>query len=219
MLDLFREIFQTLRCNRMRTALTGLAVAWGIFMLIALVGMTKGVINVFEHNVAGQGTNTLNVWPGFTSEPWHGYRQGRRVEFRTTDMDAVAKANPGQVSGVTSSIYGGGIVSTASDYLSSGYTGAYPAEQRRHDLKISAGRFINDRDLAERRKVMVISSQVCDMLFPKLSHEEIIGRTVDCQSLAWTIVGIYESRWDRTLYIPFTTAALLAGNTDRIDNM
>ncbi|MDE5901284.1 MAG: ABC transporter permease, partial [Muribaculaceae bacterium] len=68
MTDLIREIFQTLKCNKLRTSLTGLAVAWGIFMLITLVGMTKGVINSFEKQTASQGSNTINVWPGVTSE-------------------------------------------------------------------------------------------------------------------------------------------------------
>ncbi len=219
MFDLIREISQTLRCNKLRTSLTGVSVAWGIFMLIVLVGMTKGVINAFEYQVAGQGSNTLRVWQGLTSEPWHGYKEGRFIDLRVGDLKKVANANPNHIEDVSSSIYGGGTISTSTDYTTGGYSGVYPSELGQRGFKIAAGRFINDRDLKEKRKVMVLSTRMTEVLFPDLTPEEIIGRRVDCQGLGWTVVGVYDTRWDRTIYIPFTTAMMLNGNSDRINQM
>ena len=219
MTDLLREIFQTLKCNKLRTSLTGLAVAWGIFMLITLVGMTKGVINSFEKQTASQGSNTINVWPGVTSEPWHGYREGRDVELRTGDMEKLRQTDRQKISDVSSSVYGGGTISTAHEYTSSGYEGVYPSEQRRRGFKMAAGRFINDIDMNQKRKVMVLGEQMVPILFPNKTPAEVIGEKVDCQGLGWTVVGVYESRWSRSVYIPFSTARMLAGNSDKIGSI
>lgn len=214
MTDLIREIIQTLRCNKLRTSLTGLAVAWGIFMLIGLVGMTKGVINNFEKNVGGQGANSIDIWPGVTSEPWHGYKEGRNIELKISDMKRIADANCEKISDVSPTIYGGSTVSTSSEYTSSGYSGVYPSALRQRGHKMAAGRFINDMDLKEKRKVMVLGEQLVSILFPGKTPTEVIGEKVDAQGLGWTVVGVYESRWNHTIYIPFTTARMIAGNSD-----
>ncbi len=219
MFDLIREISQTLRCNKLRTTLTGIAVAWGIFMLIVLVGMTKGVINNFERNMGSQGANTIRVWSGYTSEPWHGYREGRRIMLRSRDMGTLKSANPSSVNDVTSTIYGGGTISTQENYTSAGYSGVYPSQQRIDRITMTAGRYINDRDIDERRKVMVLSNMLASTLFPRLKPEEIIGKTVDCTNLGWTIVGVFDSRWNNSAYIPFTTAQMLQADSEDIGSM
>ncbi|MDE6085697.1 MAG: ABC transporter permease, partial [Muribaculaceae bacterium] len=81
MLDLIREIIQTLRNNKLRTALTGLSVAWGIFMLIILLGMSRGVYNSFNSGFRAQGANSLEMWGGRTSMPYQGYKNGRYIEL------------------------------------------------------------------------------------------------------------------------------------------
>lgn len=77
MFDLFREIIQTLSHNKLRTALTGFAVAWGIFLLIVLLGLSKGMINAFEAGMNPDATSSMNVWGGWTSKPYKGYKEGR----------------------------------------------------------------------------------------------------------------------------------------------
>ena len=79
MFDLANEILQTIRHNKLRTALTGLAVAWGIFMLIVLLGMGNGVVSSFKEDAESPAAQKINIWSGRTAKPYHGYREGRDV--------------------------------------------------------------------------------------------------------------------------------------------
>ena len=81
MFDLLSEIGQTLRNNKLRTGLTGLSVAWGIFMLIILLGAARGVTNSFEESMGSRPTNVISVWGGRTSMPYKGYKDGRWIGF------------------------------------------------------------------------------------------------------------------------------------------
>ncbi|GFI06482.1 macrolide export ATP-binding/permease protein MacB [Muribaculaceae bacterium] len=219
MFDLAREIWQTISNNKLRTSLTGVAVAWGIFMLIVLVGMTKGVINSFEEEVGSQGSNVLQVWGGQTTEPWHGYRQGRQINLKTRDIDAVGNSHNAKISDVSSVIYCTGVISTSEDYISSGFSGVYPSQLRRSGNKMESGRFINQSDLAERRKVMVLSEKNVELLFPGKKNQEVIGRKVEALGLAFTVVGVYGTQWNRTSYIPFTTAVMCQANSDDVGSI
>lgn len=218
MFDLFREIAQTLRCNKLRTSLTGLAVAWGIFMLIVLVGMTRGVINSFNIDANSKSTKTLNVWPGVTGEPWHGYREGRDITLHTRDLQAVERDNSDVVAGVSSTIYGGGTISTPDEYTSTNYIGVYPSGFSIWRMKLAAGRFINDIDIRECRKVMVLTEPLAQVLFPGKDAADVVGSRVDCAELGWQIVGVLD-RWSRTAYVPFSTAAMLKGNDNEVGQM
>lgn len=90
MFDLVREIFQTLRNNKLRTSLTGFAVAWGIFMLIVLLSMSKGVFNSFDHDSQERGANSITLWGGYTSKPYMGYKENRRIQLRESDLGDLA---------------------------------------------------------------------------------------------------------------------------------
>ena len=90
MFDLISEILQTLRHNKLRTALTGFAVAWGIFMLIVLLGVGNGVTGSFREHAMTPGSQKINVWPGRSSKPYHGYREGRYIPLKSADLDRVA---------------------------------------------------------------------------------------------------------------------------------
>ena len=93
MIDLLREIGQTLRNNRLRTTLTGVAVAWGIFMLIVLLGAARGVVNSFNDSMNETSTNTIVFWGGYTSQPYRGYKEGRQITLKGGDADALMRRN------------------------------------------------------------------------------------------------------------------------------
>ncbi len=94
MLDLIREIGQTLRNNKLRTALTGISVAWGIFMLIILLGAARGVTNYFDESMGSNPTNVISIWGGRTSKPYKGYKDGRWIELKEGDAAAIVNDNP-----------------------------------------------------------------------------------------------------------------------------
>ncbi len=210
MIDLIREISQTLSSNKMRTALTGIAVAWGIFMLIVLMGLSNGVVNSFNENAMSQGSNILKVWGGVTSEPWHGYKQGRTIELQSTDLEPIQQKNEHQVAAVTAAIRGASMtISTPHDYMTASYEGIFPDEARQRALEVPWGRFLNDMDMAEKRKVMVISEQVAISLFKK--PEAATGQSIKVGDLIFKVIGVYQSKWSRSVYIPYTTARMLQG--------
>ena len=90
MRDLFTEIWESLRRNKLRTALTGFAVAWGIFMLIVLLGAGNGIMNTTESNMSGINANTMRVYGNSTSKPYGGFKQGRYIELDERDMARTA---------------------------------------------------------------------------------------------------------------------------------
>lgn len=218
MIDLISEIAQVLGNNKTRTALTGIAVVWGIFMLIVLLGMSNGVLNSFNEHRNSQGSNMLKVWGGITSIAWQGYKEGRRVSLDDKDIARIAADNPAQAADVSAQVYGSALtVSTPHDYTSAYYMGVYPSEQRQRSLNMKAGRFINDLDLHERRKVVVLSSKTAETLFA--DPGDAVGSVVKMGNIAFTVVGVYNTEWDQSIYVPFTTARVLAGGGDRIDSI
>ena len=218
MFDLFREISQTLRNNKLRTFLTGIAVAWGIFMLIVLLGMARGVVNSFEEGSWAQTSNRINVYQGATSQPYKGYSEGRRVKPDIYDMDILVKDNPDHVSHVTSYTFlGASTFSTSKDYISTSPQGVYPIEQKIDNLKLIAGRFINDADIKYNRKTVVLEEKNAKSLFG--DAESAVGKRVDGLGLSWLVVGVYSHDWRSDVYVPFSTAKLLTGNDKYVSNL
>lgn len=215
MIDLFHEIMQTLRNNKLRTILTGIAVTWGVFMLIVLLGVARGVTNSFNSNMMDGNDMRLRVYGGRTSVPWEGNPEGRRIRLEEKDLKDVPEAASKYVANVTSRIYGGGTMSTPKAKIRQSYSGVFPSLVKElSNFELKEGRFINSEDIDKIRKVVVLPKYYADQLFPS-EGKDILGENVIINGLAFKIVGLYDSRWLRDIYIPFTTARLMA--SDRSD--
>lgn len=217
MFDLISEIWQTMRTNKLRTALTGLAVAWGIFMLIILLGISKGVLTSFQSSSLAQSPNKINVWPGNTSKPYKGLKEGRYIQLRDRNLHEIEDENRNDVASATAQVSRSGTISTTRDYISTSYTGAFPGVAKQEQLPMIYGRFINEKDLNEMRKVIVFNKKDAETLFKDVSSS--IGKTVDVNGIAFTVVGIYEHEWRSGTYIPYTTARALSGYNDRVNSI
>lgn len=218
MFDLLREIYQTLRNNKLRTALTGFAVAWGIFMLIILLGMSRGVYNNFESFASADRSSTLSVWGGWTMQPYKGYKEGRRIRLLDSDRDPIAKDDNEHISSVQGTIsLDSAKLSTSRDFVSESVYGTFPDELKFANLNMIKGRFLNQLDLDEKRKVVVISSQSAKALFE--NENNAVGNYVKAMSLAWQVIGVYQHEWETSSYVPYTTAMMLNGNDGRIDEL
>lgn len=217
MFDLLHEIVQTLSNNKLRTTLTGFAVAWGIFMLIVLLGMSRGVYNSFNAGFVSQGANTMQIWSGITSMPYDGLKEGRFVPRKEDDMSVIKSQNANGVESVTAEISGIANVSTTRDYISNGYLGVFPDKAVERAIDVSYGRFINSNDMELRRKVMVINRKNAELLFGKV--DDVLGRQVECKGLSFTIVGVYEHDWDDTNYIPYSTAQMLNAYKNEVNSI
>ncbi len=221
MRDVFTEIWESVRRNKLRTTLTGFAVSWGIFMLIVLLGAGNGLMNSFMMGGSGFSTNSVSVGGGWTSKPYDGYRQGRRIKLDDGDIAATAsKAFADHVEAVTATVGTSATVSLGKKSFSGYIDGQYPAIKEMSKIEIRAGRFLNDKDIAEKRKVVVLPENTAENLLENgQSAASLIGRNVKIGSLAFTVVGISKSdrmRNDNLLYAPFTTVKTVYGKGQEI---
>ena len=213
MLDLVREIGQTLRNNRLRTVLTGISVSWGIFMLIVLLGASRGVTNYFEYAMSSQSNNVISFWSGVTSMPYKGYKDGRYIGLKSSDIDAILHDNPGKVSNVIAfASVDTAKISTSLDVLTNGFEAVYPGAQATNGIEMSHGRFINERDIADARRAIVLAAKNARLLFG--SDSLAVGKTVQSLGLAWTVAGVYDHRWRSQSMVPYTAYKAVTGNTD-----
>lgn len=218
MVDLLREIAQTLSNNRLRTFLTGIAVAWGIFMLIVLLGMARGVVNSFENANWAKTSNRIVVYQGMTSKPHRGLKEGRKIQPRVDDMDLIENSESEHVEDVTSyTSLPSTIFSTPKDYISSTAQGVFPYEGTVDNLDIKAGRFINEADIREKRKTLVLEQKDAESLFG--DAQKAVGQRIDGLGLSWLVVGVYSHDWRNDIYVPFSTAKMLTGNDRTTENL
>lgn len=220
MFDLFREIFQTLQHNKLRTALTGLSVAWGIFMLIVLLAMGNGVVNTFQEQMMTPSSQKITIYGGRTSKPFHGYREGRSINLKDRDIARAQRENALYAKEVSSIVFSNTSlkVSAGKKSVSVSFKGAYPSLlELESGTKMFAGRFINDNDLAQRSKVIVLPKTDAEQLFTTV--DKAVGAHVNMAGLSFLVVGVHEAKWMRDSYIPYTTAKMLNGNTDEVGNM
>ncbi|MBO4760578.1 MAG: ABC transporter permease [Bacteroidales bacterium] len=194
MRDLIEEIWSTLRQNKLRTALTGFSVAWGIFMIIVLIGAGNGLMNSIAGNFSML-KNSMEIYAGTTSKPYGGYEQGRRLEFTTQDVEALRHGYfKDRINDICPVIRHNTEMHYGKIMLRCNLKGVYEISKGIDNTEIVAGRFINSKDIKEKRKVMVIGTQTAKNLVEKgRKPEEMIGKMIDVSGLMFKIVGLYKS--------------------------
>lgn len=217
MFDLINEIGQTMRNNKLRTGLTGFAVAWGIFMLIILLGLSRGLMSGFEEQSGKRDMNTIDIWRGETSIPYQGYNKGRQVKLKASNVEALNKSGNKYIGNASAyKSIDSAKVSGPKDFVASGVRGMAPRALKDQWFDMFAGRFINQADMDNNRKVMVISRKTAKTIFGSDSTE-IIGKRVKSLGLSWTVIGLYNREWNEDEnVIPFTTAVALSGGDANI---
>ena len=194
MRELFHEIGSSLRQNKLRTALTGFAVSWGIFLLITLLGTSNGLMNSFTGNMDQYVSQGITVEGWRTSKPYAGYKENRLIQLDTKDFDYTqSKDWEGRIQNVITSTSGSSVILTLGDLSVEGWMeGRMPQHLEQEKLQMSAGRYINQEDIDAARKVMVLSLAHAKELSPK-DPEAIIGKWVNAGKIAFRIVGIYHT--------------------------
>lgn len=207
MFDTLLEILGTLRRNKMRTALTGFAVSWGIFILIVLLGAGNGLMNGFTQSREGTSFNMVRVSPGWTSLEYEGLKEGRGIHFYERDIDFLKKNYSEFIEDIGGEIYGGsGVISRGQYYTNTYLQGVSPLAMHMHGVKLDKGRFLNATDINEHRKVVIISSEMVDVLYP--NGEDPLGSFLQFDQVMWQVVGIYKSErssGNEAVYVPFET--------------
>ena len=222
MIDIWQEIYSTIKRNKLRTFLTGFAVAWGIFMLIVLLGAGNGLIHAFEQSASERAMNSIKIFPGWTSKSYDGLKEGRRVQLDNKDVDATDHYFPDHVIKAGATVWQGGInLSFGQEYVSLNLSGVYPNHTEVEVVKLFKGRFINEIDIKERRKVIVLHKKTAEILFDK-THTEPIGQFVNASNVVYQVVGLYNDKGDSgdsDAYIPFTTLQTIYNKGDTTKNL
>lgn len=219
MFDLTSEILQTIRNNKLRTSLTGLSVAWGIFMLITLVAIANGVVKDFSDDMMTPENQKMNIYSGVTTKPYKGYRDGRTVNLKNQDMATLKSRFSSAVTDVTSEIAGrSSHISCGTKSVSSSYWGVSPSKEKSSNIEMWIGRFINDKDMADMNKSIVLPQQYAKELFPP-DGADAVGKHVNMGGLSYVVVGVYTNRWRRDVFIPYTTAHMFAEDKSNINSM
>lgn len=206
--DWFREVASTIKKNKARTFLTGVAVAWGILMLIVLLGAGNGLKNGIQSNFSGRAQNTVTLWPGWTSVPYKGMSAVRRIKFDDKVYNYISNDLP-NVEYISARVSRNVTLTYGNQYGAWNLNGVSPDASKIFQIKINKGRFINDIDIKQRRKVVIINDDIAQVLFP---NEDPMGKFVIADNLTYQVVGLYEDEegWSNPpAYIPFTTAQTL----------
>ncbi|MDR2423769.1 MAG: ABC transporter permease [Prevotellaceae bacterium] len=220
MISLLQEILSTIRRNKMRTFLTGFAVAWGIFMLIVLLGAGNGLKNGFTSNWGDELVNVVMVFGGRTNVPYAGLPSKRQIVLYNQDVDFAETEFSGEVGFATARTnLGSKNISFGAEYINSSVYGATADIMMINGLKLDEGRFINYPDLKEKRKTTVLSKKAVEILF---KGAQAIGKHVNIDGNMYLVTGIYhvENRQDQTTaYIPLTTSQAIYSMGHRVSNM
>jgi putative ABC transport system permease protein len=215
------ELFATLGRHRLRTLLTGLSVAWGTFMLVLLLGAGKGLENGIAWEFRDDAVNSIWAWSGLTSVPFAGRGPNRDVRFMNDDFAALKRNVPGieHLSG-RYWYWGEFSVKNGDKHASFDVIGVHPDQRYLEKTLLIAGRYVNERDIAERRKVAVIGSLVQKALY---GSADPIGQLVQIRGQPYRIVGIFQDEGGedelRRIYVPITTAQLVYNDPNRIHTL
>jgi putative ABC transport system permease protein len=223
MRELFVEIASSLRNNKLRTALTGFAVSWGIFLLIALLGAGNGLMHSFMGNMEDFVSRTISVEGWRTSKPYNGFKEGRFIQLDQEDLNYTQGSKwQGVIDNISTRTSSSSAVLSLNGKTVNGWlSGAMPEHQEQFKIKMAAGRFLNQEDLRERRKVMVISGSQAKELVPG-DWTTLTGQWIKVGALAYQVVGIYhtdERDFRRSCYIPYSTYKGIYDRTDNIETI
>lgn len=217
MFDLLHELRQALSHNKLRTALTGIAVAWGIFMLIVLLGVGQGVSNATNSNFDMESSRVISVWGGYTTKAYKGYKEGRHIQLRKSDIEVTANSSSEVSSSAATVSIDTAVVQTMREYITGGISGVYPKHLQFERSEMLYGRFINQIDIDQKRKSIVLAEDNAKILFG--DAKSAVGQRVSSVGLTWTVVGVYTNRFRRTTYVPFTTLMAIKSDGDDIEEL
>jgi len=222
--DSWLEIANTVLSNPLRTGLTGLSIALGIFILVVMQGLGTGLENGVQSTFGNRVSNLIEIRTGRTQLAYRGRKPNRQVQMHNADENALKEQLDSIPAWSRFLFLWGSTVQFQNEQGSYGLRGVDPDQKDLAALNLTAGRFINARDLDEKRKVTVIGSQVLRDLFPRgTTPEEAVGSFVMLRGVQFAVVGAFDqagSRWEnRSVYVPFTTAQRLFQNSDVINRV
>jgi putative ABC transport system permease protein len=220
-IERWQEIFEAISKNRLRTFLTGVSVASGIFILVILLGAGKGLQNGIEKQFERDAAGIVEVWSGTTAKEYKGLNPGRQIQFRNSDYSqSVQKFEDKLELRAATYNFWGGAFTYGKESGSYQYRGVDPDYGAVENLTVVQGRFINSNDLANNEKVATIGMKVKTDLF---KDKDPLGKEIAINNVNFKVVGVFTDpggeREEARAYLPKTTVQRAYGGGDKISNI
>ena len=219
-LDKWQEIFNTISKNKLRTFLTGFSVAWGIFMLVLLLGSGYGLENGVRKDFEGDAVNYISINPGVTSQAYKGMKPGRRLRFTNDERNTLGALSYVEKSSSRTQIWRNNLLSYGNEYGTFDIFAISPEYRFVESLSMTEGRFINDIDIQDYRKVVAVGRLAYEALF---KGKPAVGEYIIVSGVPFKVVGVFDDPGvDRDLqrvYIPISTAQRVFNLGNNINNV
>jgi putative ABC transport system permease protein len=219
-LDRWQEIFQTINKNKLRTFLSGFTVALGIFIFIILFGFGNGLKNTFKEEFLDDATNSIRMFTGKTSKPYKGFKSNRRIEFKNSDLEDIKLNFPFYLEYITPRINRFALSSYKNESNNYSTQGVAPSHQYFEKTIMMKGRYLNENDIKNKTKNVVIGRLVALDLF---KQEDPLGKYISLAGVAFKVIGVFQDEGgdneERIIFLPYTTSQLLAKSNDKIDQI
>ena len=225
-LDRWQEVLSTIGRAKLRSALTAFAVAWGIFMLVVLLGMGQGLRHGAESQFADDATNAVWIWGGTMSQPYQGLPVGRRIQFSNQDYEQLRKVE--RIDHLTGRFFPGSggrpfggdqVMRVGARTQSFDLRAVHPDHLYLEKTLVQSGRYINEADIVEKRKVAVIGWPVAEFFW---YSRDVVGKAIEIGGVPFEIVGVFDDKGgddgeQKMVYVPVTTAQLAWNGADRLN--
>ena len=219
-LDRWREIFQSINKNKLRSIMSGFTVAFAILLFTLLFGVVSGLKNTFEGAFVDNAVNSMIVRVWKTSKPFKGLQSGRRIQLKNPDYNYLAEKYDSKIDLMTARIFKNFSISYKNKQDNYSITAVHPDHQFLEKTIITEGRYINQLDINESSKVIVIGRLVKSDLF---GQKPALGKRVNVGGISYKVIGIFSDdggdNEERISYIPVTTAQKLYGNNDYLNQI
>ncbi len=218
--DRWQEIFEAIGKNKLRTFLSGFTVALGILIFTVLLGLGNGLLNSFLSSFVDDAQNIIFINSGNTSKAYKGFQENRKIQFKNEDFEFIKSNYIGKVEFATPRVYRNGQAKYKRESGSYNIRAVNQDHQYLEKTIMMKGRYINEIDVKERSKNIVIGRLVEKDLF---KNESALGKMLDVDGIPYKVVGVFQDSGgdneERIIYIPFKTVQLLFGNNDHIDQI
>jgi len=219
----FREIYQSISKNKLRTLLSGFTVAFAIMLFAILFGVANGLQNSFNSEFAGDANNSIFIYSGRTTKAVEGMQVGRRIQFDNELYETLKKEYKKDIEFISGRVYKNLTASYMDEKSNYTIRAVNPDHQFIEKTDIVKGRYINQLDLKNKEKHIVIGKLVWEDLF---NGKDPIGEYIDLSKIKYKVVGLYidkaegsDSNEERIIYMPISTAQQLYGSNDYIDQI
>ena len=215
-IDTWQELSESLTKNKIRTIITMVGVWWGILLLIALLGSARGIENKFNVQFGDYATNSVFIWGQSTSMPFKGYQEGRAPRLKFSHIEKIRNNVQGIKFLLPRNSRDAQVVRGIS-YAGFGVIGDFPLLDKIQKKNMKSGRFLNQNDIEQTKKVAVISTDAYEQLFEK--DENAIGEYIKINDINYRVIGVFkQGEWDfgGQIHIPFTTFQKVYNQGDNI---